>query len=321
MRKGIKYEKTNERRRAIVSAWGSKPSPMVFSKTKYKSDIRNLQAKNLIRVGSNEIETKFTIGMEVEKLNFTRSAFNNGDMVGELPLFLGYETDSTCGVEAVTNVLPLLPASAWRTKIFGLMHDASSIIEDTSSPSDYKCGGHVTIGVKGKTSLQLLELMRRNIGIVYALFRKRLPNQWCHNNTNLIWDDDVAPIHNGDHYKYTPVKLRNNDSIEFRLVSRFQSVKQMKDRYKLFYELVDFSINNPYGRYSSLIAKLKPILMSMYNGDVDKVDEVIELSKHFRKYLVSKGMVIPPMVRPYVDWNGGNAQVNRRWAQRQASYV
>ena len=313
---GNNYVKTNERCRSIISAWNNKPNPLEFNKTKYKSDIKGLKKHNLVRWLSHEIKYKFTIGMEVEKINFTRTAFTNGDMVGEYPLFLGYETDSTCGVEAVTNILPLLPASSWRTKIFGLMHDASSIIEDIESPSNFKCGGHITIGVEGMSSNDIYEAVRPNIGILYSLFRKRLLNTWCDRNLNGIFNGTDIPEHNGWHNKYCPVKLRHNNSIEFRLVSRFQSVKQMKDRYMLFFEIINFSINKPYGRYSTLMRKIKPILMSMYNQDEDKVDEVIAMSKHFRKYLMNKGLVIPEAIKQFVDVNGNNALANRRYRTR-----
>ena len=58
-------------------------------------------------------------------------------------------------------------------------------------------------------------------------------------------------------------------------------------RYELFYEIVNFSINKPNGSHDTLLKILKPIILSMYNGDVDKTDEVIALSKHFRKFIMN----------------------------------
>jgi len=195
------------------------------------------------------------------------------------------------------------------------MHDAERIIDDNYSPSNQSCGGHITIGVADMDEKQIYEAFRPNMGIMYALFWKRLRNGFCNSNLNGIhtYDEKIDhPCHNGDDSKYCPVKLRyGHNAIEFRLVSRFTSVKQMKDRYKLFYELADFSINSPYGRYSSFIKRIKPILMSMYNDDEQKVSEIIEMSKHFRKYLMNKGRVIPRDIAHIVDIDGRNSRRNR----------
>jgi hypothetical protein len=319
MNLGIHYKKTNESRRATVSQYGQKPYPLEYHKTKFKADIQGLKKKDIVRDTRTSVKTKFTIGMEVEKNNFTRSAMSVGDMVGELPFFLGYETDCTCGVEAVTHIQPLLPESSWRSKIFGMMWDAEKIIDDLHSPSDLRCGGHITIGVDGMSSMDIYEAFRQNIGIVYALFRKRLNNRYCNHVMNGVFSshDDDAPIHNDYDTKYTPIKLRGNGSIEFRLVSRFQSVKQMVDRYKLFYEIANHSINTPNARYSSLMTKIKPILMSMYDNDEDKIQEIIELGKLFRKYLMTKGMTIPNDIKEYVDVYGHNAEMNRDFRANQ----
>jgi len=65
------------------------------------------------------------------------------------------------------------------------------------------------------------------------------------------------------------------------------------------YEVMDFAVNNPNGKHSSLLRKLKPILMMMYNNDVQKVDEIIALAKSFRKMLMTRK--INHDVQPFVD--------------------
>jgi hypothetical protein len=62
----------------------------------------------------------------------------------------------------------------------------------------------------------------------------------------------------------------------------------MMRRYELFYELLDFSINKPNGSHTAFLKKVKPIIKSMYDGDMDKVDEIMELSKEFRTMIVKK---------------------------------
>jgi len=74
--------------------------------------------------------------------------------------------------------------------------------------------------------------------------------------------------------------------LEFRLVSRFQSVKQTMRRYELFYELVNFSVNKPNGSHESLLKTIRPIVLSMYNGNEEDCDKVMNLAKHFRKFIL-----------------------------------
>lgn len=56
-------------------------------------------------------------------------------------------------------------------------------------------------------------------------------------------------------------------------------------RYELMYEIVDFSIEKPNGRFSTLLNKVKPIILSMYEGDTAKVDMILSLAKDFYKFV------------------------------------
>ena len=60
----------------------------------------------------------------------------------------------------------------------------------------------------------------------------------------------------------------------------------MMRRYELFHELLDFSINNPNGNHNTFLKRITPIVKSMYNGDMDKVNEKLELAKHFRTMIL-----------------------------------
>tara|TARA_R110000803_G_scaffold56959_3_gene114656 strand:+ start:4942 stop:5892 length:951 start_codon:yes stop_codon:yes gene_type:complete len=284
---GIVYNNDNEERRGRVSHYHG-TARLGFndhSKGAKNTDIAQLKTidvQNFKIDGFGDYQSKFTIGMEVEKTRFYRGA------VKQYPLFAGFETDSSCGYEAVTHILPLLPAGQWRNKVYSMMHDAKRIIDDGYSPSSTRCGGHITLAVDGMTGEEIANAIRKNVGIVYALFRKRLGNHYCNSNP-LIAVGDGAPTG-----RYQSVLVKG-DVIEFRVVSRFQSVKQMMRRYELFYELLNFSINNPNGNHNTFLKRITPIIKSMYAGDMDKVNFVLELSKYFRKYLttgkVNRGVV------------------------------
>ena len=277
--------------RAIVQPYHHKPKPREMHKGAKRSDIAQLKTKdkmNLIKLDNGDYSTKFTIGFEVEKNTLSRNA------VKEYPLFCGFERDGSCGYEAVTNILPLLPSSKWRNKVFSMMYDATKIIDDQYSPSDKRCGGHCTIGVEGMSGDEIRLAMRGNAGILLALFRKRLNTKYCGSNRKMQGYRDTGINSWGGSYDYGSGQIHSKYQtalvkekvFEFRVPSRFENVKQMMRRYELFYELVDFSINKPNGSHETLLKKIKPIIVSMYGGDESKADEVIGLSRHFRKFIL-----------------------------------
>lgn len=282
MKKGIQYQVTNDERRSILHSYHAKPYPLSLNKTKYKSDVDSLKANDrkysIVKFGT-EYESKFTIGFEVEKNSFHRTSLK------EYELFCGFERDGSCGVEAVTHILPLLPQSQWRTKVFDMMHKAEKIIDDRFSPSDRRCGGHITIGVQGMRGSEILEKVRKFSGLVYALFPNRLQNHYCSFNKRMLPYMDCPS--NNWHYKYQACLVKEMDSfgvIEFRLPSKIESVKQMMRRYEFMYEIVNHSINDG-GNFAKLIKKIQPILMSMYNNDAQKVAEKIEMAIEFQNYI------------------------------------
>ena len=249
---GIEYKIEGDRRRAVVNGYASTRRigfrDLSVGATKY--DISHLSKKNidkLIADGLGAFKSQFTVGVEIEK-----SEFSSRD-IKEYALFAGLERDGSCGVEGVTNILPLIPASIWRNKVYNIMYEAKNLIEDSSSPSSHKCGGHMTIGVNGLSGADIHRAIRKNMGIVYALFRKRLTNYYC--SQNLFMDLDFSSSTGSN--KYQPFNVKSN-VIEVRLISRFQSVKQLMRRYELMYEIMDFSINNPNGSHSTLMKKVRP---------------------------------------------------------------
>jgi hypothetical protein len=274
METGIKYELTGNSERGEICSYHRKPSPLFLNKTKFGVDIVGLKKveQRSIKFDGIEYQSKFTIGFEVEKNQLSRNA------VKEYELFCGFERDSSCGYEAVTHVLPLLPAGQWRTKVYDMMYKAEKIIDDRFSPSDRRCGGHITIAVDGMDGSELLSSLRNNAGIILSLFRYRLKNTYCKENSIL------SPYHSGSRYQVALVK---GNCLEFRIPSKFESVKQMMRRYELFYELIDFSLNNKSGSHLKFFKKVKPIILSMFNGDIEKTENVLSLAIHFQKYIES----------------------------------
>jgi hypothetical protein len=304
MEQGIVYTIENRSDRGEVHHYHRKPEFRQMQNGAKSSDIAQLKSadkRNLVKVGS-DYNSRFTIGMEIEKNQLSRGA------VREYELLCGFERDGSCGYEAVTNILPLVNASTWRNKVYDMMHKASRIIEDANSPSDKRCGGHISLGVEGMDGSELMKLVRKNSGILYAIYRHRLQNPYCRFNIRMAegrenWQG--LPVGNSSKYH---VCLNKGNVIEFRLPARFQSVKQMMRRYEMMYELVDFSVNNPNGSFKTFLKKCEPILMAMYDRDQAKVNEMMTLAVSFQKF-INTGKVTED-IKP---WLGFQEVPTSRW--------
>jgi hypothetical protein len=268
---GVEFENLNDTSdRGRVVSYGFK-APSAFRNKARQVDINGLKSEDRknVHFDGYEHSSKFTIGFEVEKNRLHRSS------IREYPLFCGFESDSSCGYEAVTHVLPLIAKSKWRTKVFNMFVEAKHIIEDEYSPSDYKCGGHMHIGIKGMSGDEIINLLRPYSGIIYSIFRKRLANHYCAYNPQM---------RDGVYDKYSVCRI-NNNTLEYRLPSRISSVKQLMRRYELMYEILNFAVNDAGTSIAVLNRRLRPIVMSMYEQDTEKVDAIFELSGHFTKFL------------------------------------
>ena len=131
-----------------------------YTKGAKGSDVKTMSKAdkvNLIAAEGGEFESRFGVGFEVEK-NRIPNKFAT-------PLFAGYEEDSSCGrerftggEEAVTNIIPLVGKGTLRNKVNNMMFEAREVIEDSHSPSNARCGGHVTLSCKGLDGEELFML-------------------------------------------------------------------------------------------------------------------------------------------------------------------
>lgn len=297
---GIVYDNTGDWGRSSVQGYHRGPSPRDLSKTTHSVDVAGLpsSARRDIVSDFGEHSSRFKVGFEIEKNRLHRSA------VKEYPLFKGFETDSSCGFtsgkqgfEAITNILPLLPAGKWRNKVFNMFVQAEKIIEDKYSPSNSRCGGHMTMSVEGFTGEEIQRKIRKYSGIMYALYRKRLDNSYC--NGDLFMDCN-NPDGNSHGSKYRVTKVEGN-LVEFRLPSRITGVKQLMRRYELAYEMLSYAFNTN-GTYAKFIEKIRPLILSMYEGDAEKAEEIIQLSFHMQRMIDTRK--INSDVVQYVDPNG-----------------
>jgi len=292
----IQYTTTGDYNRNRVVRYHGSPSPKHLGMGAKKGDIATLksaQKRNVIEFENGNVNSKFTIGFEVEKTRFSRGA------VTEYALFAGFERDGSCGYEAITHILPLLPKGEWRNKVFNMMFEAKRIIEDSHSPSDHRCGGHITLAVDGMEGEELMNRLKKFSGVMLSLFRRRLGNGYCRSNPFM----DVET--NAGRYQ---VCLRKGDRVEFRLPSRITGVKQMMRRYELCYMMLDFAVNRPNASFKTFLKAVTPIVSSMYGHDEQKVTEILTLSEAFNKMLRT-GQIN----RETIAWIDPSRSMTDRW--------
>ena len=284
MRNEIVYEPTGNAERGKIHSYHSKPMPRVLSVGAKKKDVEKLKCvkdTSWAQDGSS-YASNYCIGFEVEKTTFHRGA------VKEYALFCGFETDSSCGYEAVTNVLPLVPPSYWRNKVFSMFVEAKQILDEEFSPSDSKCGGHISISVDGLTGWEVREKMAKYMGLIYAIYRHRLSNGYCNGNLRMTNEGSSRWV-NGNtwrcSHKYQVFNAKD-EYAELRIPSRVTSVSQMMRRYELMYEMVDCAMKN--SSFKTFLKRAEPILKMMYDYDATKVMKAMDLASHFQAY-INKG--------------------------------
>jgi len=249
-------------------------------------------AQPLQTLSFGEKEPVFFAGFELEKNGFVNNDGDDCRHVGEevhsSKLFWKFETDSSCGVEAVTHILPLDGVkSEARKGVFKLINDESTLINQ--SPTDYRCGGHITIScnIKGyRSGLNLADAMKHNLAIIYAMFRRRLKHDYCKNNTlNLL----------GRQIRNSPINVKR-DCIEIRLCNAIRTTDTFKNRYDLMFKLMKYSTLERIS-WKQLKDEIRPNLMKMYNRNESKVNEIYHLADSFRKYLIIRDM--DDLIKPY----------------------
>ena len=205
----------------------------------------------------------FCLGFEVEK-NEVDGQRHEGDAIDEQPLFAGWETDSSCGVEGITNVYAIGEYERFANHV-----DQSNYCNE---PADSSCGGHVNMSGNGLT----LEKVRPYAGLFYALYRHRLNNHYS--------SCDKAMNKTGE--RYAAIREKRNNIVEFRLVSRVRNGKQLKWRFRLFSELAKaIQIGMP---HTEFIVNCMPLLREVYpNGEHMRI---AKLAIDFQNYL-NRGII------------------------------
>lgn len=296
----VHYQPTNDgRQRGYLLSYHGSPPPANLNEVKADaSDLAGMASRRDLFEDAEGFRSRFTIGFEIEKLRFKRGA------VREYALLKGFERDGSCGVEAITHILPLVDKSVWRMKVYNMFVEAQEVIDDGHSPSNYACGGHITLAADGVRGDDLYERLRPFMGLWYALFLPRLRNSYCRSNVRLdaMYNTKYSPLYN----------KRDGITCELRLPSRVSSVSQLMRRYELCYLMMKWAFDDERSegqRWAGFMREAWPIVRRMYDGDIDKARNRWAMAKHFRKWLMGgkahEGLLlhIDPNLRNDEWWN------------------
>ncbi len=260
----------------------------------------------------DEVTAQYTVGFEVEKTDI--DGYNNGgDPCEEQPLFSHWETDSSCGVEGVTNVYSLNNKTVFT--------DHVNFSDYCDSPVNSDCGGHINFAhIKNKLEYWHI---RPWLGLIYALWRKRLTNSYARRNKK------ANPYEGRNHHYGVVVEKSYPKRFEIRLPNRVSSKSTLLKRFTLMQALVkcvdlyineDFSYNQAkyddtikgipnwltaksssfnesftkehinsiefttFNRTRYFIEQSKDVLLEMY-GDTDSLLSVIHYAYAFQAYI------------------------------------
>jgi hypothetical protein len=223
------------------------------------------------------------VGFEIEKNEGPDGESDDGDNIGETPLFAGWERDASCGIEGITHVYD--PISRYEM-FHDHVADSRHLIDD--SPSDNTCGGHINISCYHLDGPELYAKARRYMGLWYALYRHRLTGN-TYVGTNKVLNDYNR------HEKYCPVRVATRifTGIEIRLPGRVANSAQLLRRFDMT-ALLCKAIDGGWS-FNRYVKECRSILHpEVY--DRAKFAFILRTARHFNRYLQSGGDAHPAIM-------------------------
>lgn len=211
----------------------------------------------------------FAVGFEIEK----KSVGGNDDVgeeVDKLPLFSGWETDASCGVEGITHAYdPIDPD--YREKFCRDLLDSERYVNE---PSDSTCGGHINISSRDLLPRDLMQKFRKYAPLWYSIYRNRLNNSYCRNDKKIE--------HGAE--RYSPVRTKSF-GIEIRLPSRVQNAQQLMRRFDLV-GITCRAIRDAWS-FNTYIKALRDLLLhGAYSGCRVKYATALRYARRFRVWML-----------------------------------
>lgn len=279
---------------------------------------------HLVRVLAGHERCNVTFGTEVEINGFGGARVNPVNR-----FFAGWESDSSCGYEGVSNIFGLVspvvkPTQAelrslsrrsnradnsWLNWISRFDEDTRRRIANPNEHWDFPAIDFLSALVEARPLIEAARTDNRCSGHITVGSR---------NGSRAMFDLARILRYMGPYYavyrfrltnsycsrdkwspngreRYSPIRRRSQGVYEFRLPGRVRYVSQLWWRYR-FFAIIAAAIQRKW-TYGFFLRKLTPLLAEVYR-DPAKLDETLQLSIHFQKYFDQK--VIHPSINRYL---------------------
>jgi hypothetical protein len=218
-------------------------------------------------------DEEWGIGFEVEKVTVA-GLEDSGNEISTQPLFAGWETDSSCGVEGITHVYGL-------QKNFDTFKRHLTRSYYVDEETDESCGGHVNMS--RKSGLTLTEV-RPYCGLLYSMYRERLIDEYAENNKRMV-------LH-GARESYSAVRAKSDTLLEFRLVDVVENGNDLLWRFQLFQQIA-LAVERGWS-FEYYLRKSRPVLTA-YKG-TDDLGDIYPMARKFQNWL-SDGIIHDDIVK------------------------
>ncbi len=220
-----------------------------------KTNLRDYHRSDIEDKSNNSI---YKIGFEVEKEDSDFKDFSDVRLYGWDAERDGSLNDD--GFELVSPIYDLMDISKFND-------DVKNISDFINADYSSNCGGHINVSVKDKNSIEVFDLIRGYLPLIYAMYPNRLENRYAKAKK-------VNEFNNED--RYEAINFTKGHILEFRIFSAVRNVNNLRFRYKF----VQYMFNNQRKGSASVVrmlltdSELKKLLLSVY--DESKYDNLVE---------------------------------------------
>jgi hypothetical protein len=256
-------------------------TPALDTTIKSPGDLRygNTPPPSTLQTATERMHLPFwQVGFEVEKnssfVSQHRHPSNSYAVRVPTPgvAWAGIVSDGSCGYEMNSHAFYLREGTE-REWFREIMKASASALE---GHADARCGGHVTISAAHvPDSRWLWNNIRARMGLVYALFQKRLGTvQYAGGNNKRLQRMDSG-------IKYAPCKFRHSKQVEIRLFGRVQNYKNMLFRYDMLLEMahaIDLDLS-----FEDFLSSATPFLLRWKSRE--RVIAILESARHYQAFI------------------------------------
>jgi hypothetical protein len=212
------------------------------------------------------LDTIYRIGFEVEKEDSNLKNFEEVREIGWDAEKDGSLNDN--GFELVSPVFDLYNFEKFENNI-------NQIENFLNADCSENCGGHINVSVLYKSNVEVFEMIKGYLPLIYAMYKKRVLDGRYSKGKK------VDELNDGERYNAINF-TKSNGILEFRLFSRVKNIEQLKFRYKFIAYMFSNHRKGSAGVISQLHkdnSELRKLLLQVYSPE--KFEKLIKTVENF----------------------------------------